>query len=498
MAVDFSILQRTPTIGSRIMAGQQMAREQALQNRLLARQDLQFQQQQEDRARGLEAERAGTARRQQLAQLLQQSNMDPTDLKSAQQFYSVALQTNEPNAIKAAQDWVKMASEAQQKRQQTEATRAEMASIFGPQAGAAPAAAAPGMGMPPVTSTLIDEGAARPEARVPMSIEGGAQAMPVQPQGAVTTRDISTGNALAPAAPAAAPQNRLITREQVQRGLMSTDPAVRAAAAAMTRTLPPEARPEKPESPYINVGGALYERATGRWLQPPSVRGEPTPRAPALTEVQDPTNPDRILRVDANVYRSGGPNSPGVIGVSGKSAAAAAKAKKVEEGQAQAQDIIDTLRGAYARLNDLNAVPSTQRGVLSNAFAYIAGTAPGQIAGRMAGTEEQVERDVIGSARNQVLNAVKNATGMSAQQLNSNVEFMSWLKSLTDPTVSYEANQRILDNLEKFIASGGKYSERKASGSVTPAAPAQRGAVGSEAAPKRREIAPGVFVTERP
>ena len=251
MAVDFSILQRTPTIGSRIMAGQQMAREQALQNRLLARQDLQFQQQQEDRARGLEAERAGTARRQQLAQLLQQSNMDPTDLKSAQQFYSVALQANEPNAIKAAQDWVKMASEAQQKRQQTEATRAEMASVFGPQAGAAPAAAAPGMGMPPVTSTLIDEGASRPEARVPLSIEGGAQAMPVQPQGAVTTRDISTGNALAPAAPAAAPQNRLVTREQVQRGLMSTDPAVRAAATAMARTLPPQEAPGAAESRAI-------------------------------------------------------------------------------------------------------------------------------------------------------------------------------------------------------------------------------------------------------
>lgn len=296
-------------------------------------------------------------------------------------------------------------------------------------------------------------------------------------------------------------QNRLAqgdARGVAQSMAISPTPGMAQRAQAMSRLLPPEARPEKPESPYINVGGALYERATGRWLQPPSVRGEPTPRAPALTEVQDPTNPDRILRVDANVYRSGGPNSPGVIGVSGKSAAAAAKAKKVEEGQAQAQDIIDTLRGAYARLNDLNAVPSTQRGVLSNAFAYIAGTAPGQIAGRMAGTEEQVERDVIGSARNQVLNAVKNATGMSAQQLNSNVEFMSWLKSLTDPTVAYEANQRILDNLEKFIASGGKYSERKASGSVTPAAPAQRGAVGSEAAPKRREIAPGVFVTERP
>jgi len=65
---------------------------------------------------------------------------------------------------------------------------------------------------------------------------------------------------------------------------------------------------------------------------------------------------------------------------------------------------------------------------------------------------------------------------MSAQQLNSNVEFSSWLKSLTDPTVSYEANQRILDNLEKFIASGGKYSERKQSGSVSRATSEQAAA----------------------
>ena len=260
MAVDFSILQRTPMIGSRIMAGQQMAREQALQNRLLARQDLQFQQQQEDRARALEAERAGTARRQQLAQLLQQSNMDPTDLKSAQQFYSVALQANEPNAIKAAQDWVDMAFKAQQKRQQTEATRAEMASVFGPQAGAAPAAAAPSAGMPPVTSTLIDEGAARPEARVPMSIEGGAQAMPVQPQGAVTTRDISTSNALAPAAPAAAPQNRLgISPAQIAMGMQSTNPAVQRAAIEMAKLLPPQEKPvdTRPKPEKVQLGGEV-------------------------------------------------------------------------------------------------------------------------------------------------------------------------------------------------------------------------------------------------
>jgi hypothetical protein len=190
----------------------------------------------------------------------------------------------------------------------------------------------------------------------------------------------------------------------------------------------------------------------------------------------DPTNPQQELAIDARVYRGGGVGSPGVIGTTGKSPAAAATAAKTEQGQQQARDIIDTLRASYDTLDRMRAVPSTQRSAISNALSYVAGTGVGQIAGRVAGTEEQVERDVISSARNQILNAVKNATGMSAQQLNSNVEFSSWLKSLTDPTVSYEANQRILDNLEKFIASGGKYSERKQSGSVTPATSGQSAA----------------------
>jgi hypothetical protein len=52
----------------------------------------------------------------------------------------------------------------------------------------------------------------------------------------------------------------------------------------------------------------------------------------------------------------------------------------------------------------------------------------------------------------------------------------------------------ILDNIEKFVGSGGKYSARRVTGEVKPvgAAPAA-----APAAPRRREIAPGVFVTER-
>ena len=97
----------------------------------------------------------------------------------------------------------------------------------------------------------------------------------------------------------------------------------------------------------------------------------------------------------------------------------------------------------------------------------------------MGGTKEQTERDVIQSSRNLLFTAVKNATGKTTGELNSNVEFRTWLDALTDPSRSIESNKTILENIEKFVASGGNYSARSQGGRVTstgtarPTAPAQ-------------------------
>jgi hypothetical protein len=211
-----------------------------------------------------------------------------------------------------------------------------------------------------------------------------------------------------------------------------------------------------------------YERRIKEAGRPPAQPAQAP--APTITQIQDPTNPSQMITIDARSYRGGGVGSPGVIGTTGKAPAIAAAEQKKEEGATQARDILDTLRASYDELDRLRAVPSDQRGALSNAIAYVASTGVGQVAGRVAGTKEQTQRDVIASARNQMLNAIKNATGMSAQQLNSNVEFKSWLEALTDPTRSIEANRSILDNMEKFIASGGKYSAKKGGGDNAPAA----------------------------
>lgn len=206
------------------------------------------------------------------------------------------------------------------------------------------------------------------------------------------------------------------------------------------------------------------------------------PPAPTITQIQDPTDPTRMITIDARRYQGGGVGTPGVIGASGKTPAATAAAMKKEEGATQAKDILDTLRTAYDTLDQARAVPSQQRNALSNALSYVAGTGVGQVAGRVVGTEAQTQRDIIASARNQMLNAIKNATGMSAQQLNSNVEFRSWLEALTDPTRSIEANRAILDNMEKFIASGGKYSA-KGGGQAAPAAAPAGGVTGGNLSP---------------
>jgi len=235
--------------------------------------------------------------------------------------------------------------------------------------------------------------------------------------------------------------------------------------------------PQQPRNPIAVLGPnnrptlVTPEQAVGMTpLTPPAVqilglnpRDAKEAPAPSVTQIQDPTNSSQMLTIDARTYRGGGVGSLGVIGLAGKTPAATAAATKKEEGQQQASDILDTLETAYTELDRRKAITSERRSAGSNILAYVAGTGAGQIAGRVVGTEAQTQRDIIQSSRNQLLNAVKNATGMSAQQLNSNVEFRSWLEALSDPTRSIEANRTILENMRKFIANNAKKAEAPAS-----------------------------------
>jgi hypothetical protein len=201
----------------------------------------------------------------------------------------------------------------------------------------------------------------------------------------------------------------------------------------------------------------------------PGVTREP---APVRATIQDPNKPNQNLVVDMRSYRGGGAGAPGVLGVAGEQAGVVRQENKQEVARSQLNDTLDTMSGLYDELNRLKGLTSQERGPVSNLASYVAGTPPGQVLGQAFGTQEQSIRDLIKSARFTLVQQIKNATGMSAQQMNSNFELQNALNALSDPQVGYEAATKIIDNLRKTYGIGGE---------MTPA-PALRGTAGGPAA----------------
>jgi len=172
------------------------------------------------------------------------------------------------------------------------------------------------------------------------------------------------------------------------------------------------------------------------------------PVAPTLKDIVDPNNSNRMISVDVRRYVPGTSSGAGVIGVAGKEPTAALRENKQEAGKTLLADEISNLRNSLNVLNRLEAIPSTGRGVMSNLGSSTQASGVGQFLGKVSGTEAQTERDLITSSKLRLVNAIKQATGMSAQQLNSNVELQTMLKSLSDPSQAIETNIRNLDNIE--------------------------------------------------
>ena len=189
-------------------------------------------------------------------------------------------------------------------------------------------------------------------------------------------------------------------------------------------------------------------------------------RAPTMRDIVDPTNPAQMITVDVGKYKGGSVGSEGVLGIAGKEPSAAKRDEKAESGKDLLKSELDALRMSFDFLNQKKAIPSSERGGMSNAAASVQASGVGQLAGKVFGTQEQDARNRIQSARLRIMNAIKNATGMSAQQMNSNVELQTWLSSLTDPSKSYESNIQVIDDISSAFL-----KPKKDATPATPTAP---------------------------
>jgi hypothetical protein len=130
------------------------------------------------------------------------------------------------------------------------------------------------------------------------------------------------------------------------------------------------------------------------------------------------------------------------------------KAEKAAEGKEVLSDTLETAKTLVNDLYKLGGMTSTSKQPLANLVTSLQSGTAGQIAGQALGTKTQAKRDELKSIRLQLLNAIKEATGMSAQQLNSNVELKTYLDSLGSEKMTKEANLAIIENISTRYLKG--------------------------------------------
>lgn len=159
--------------------------------------------------------------------------------------------------------------------------------------------------------------------------------------------------------------------------------------------------------------------------------------------------------------------------------AAGAKANTSRE---KLSGTLDQLAGYYTTLKAQGAAVSSETGgPLANIVARTRNTLAGEAVEGLLGTKAQTARDAIRMTRPMIVASLKEALGLSAQQLNSNKELQLWLDAATDPTKSYEANMDALNNLARVTGTKKTYGA-----SAAQSAPAAGDVLQYDASGKRK------------
>jgi len=181
--------------------------------------------------------------------------------------------------------------------------------------------------------------------------------------------------------------------------------------------------------------------------------------AVSLSEVVDPKDPSRMLRVDARAYKGGTLGDVGVIGVSGKEPTLGKAEDKKTEGREGLKLDIQAMRDGYQKLDDLKAIPNIDNTPYENFKASAASSDFGQAIGNKLGTNEQEIRNEIDASKRRLLSSIKAATNAGSREFGTNYEMKLWMDSMGNTQRPVGGNLDILNEFEKKYITGPEARE---------------------------------------
>jgi hypothetical protein len=191
---------------------------------------------------------------------------------------------------------------------------------------------------------------------------------------------------------------------------------------------------------------------------------------------------DKVIRLDAG----GKPEAefPKNLAPADQPQNAAAKAEAIAKGTAAGESdnektkkakggvsgILANMRKDYKDLDALGGMVNTDKGAASNVAASLGASVIGQSYGKTVGSKEQSIRNKINGQIPALINSIRQATGMSAKAMDSNVELKFYLQQATDPKLDIQANLAAVDRIEEMFGLGKavKISNGKETYTVSP------------------------------
>lgn len=125
------------------------------------------------------------------------------------------------------------------------------------------------------------------------------------------------------------------------------------------------------------------------------------------------------------------------------------KTEEKEKAKINAGGLLNEVASLYSRLQEMNAIRDSDESAFANIGNYFSSSKVGQEFGKAIGTQEQVVRDKINQAVPLIIQEYKNATGMTAAQMNSDRDIMQLEKAVGNPTSDIQvalATMRRLQN----------------------------------------------------